>query len=68
MKPEVKAAESNGFVRCDCGDEDGLPHCGWWFKDRKAYIEDDLVGLFNAPFPSLLQSAEDQRRLELNGQ
>lgn len=42
----VRLAEKSGFVRCDCGDEDGLPHCGWWFKDHKAYIQDDLVNRY----------------------
>lgn len=36
-------AASQGWWRCDCGSEDGLPHCGWWFKDRKARIELDFV-------------------------
>ncbi len=42
---EIKQkAEALGLYRCDCGDVDGLPHCGWWFdrENRKAYIFDDL--------------------------
>lgn len=45
LRVAIGKAEAHGWRRCSCGDSEGLPHCGWWFKNGKARITDDFLRL-----------------------